>query len=56
MKIAVPVVEKTVESTISLSFGRAPYFLIYDADNKESFFWKTALLKVLEAQVLKHLK
>lgn len=38
MKIAVPVVEETVESTISLSFGRAPYFLIYDADNKESFF------------------
>ncbi len=38
MKIAMPVDDKTMESSVCISFGRAPYFLIYDTENKESFF------------------
>ncbi|MGI6072962.1 MAG: NifB/NifX family molybdenum-iron cluster-binding protein [Lachnospiraceae bacterium] len=38
MRIAIPVDEKTLESNVCVSFGRAPYFLIYDVKNKESIF------------------
>jgi predicted Fe-Mo cluster-binding NifX family protein len=38
MKIAIPVDEKTLESNVCASFGRAPYFLIYDTETKESVF------------------
>ena len=38
MKIAVPVDEINLNSPICVSFGRAPYFLIYDTDNKEGVF------------------
>ena len=38
MKIAIPVDEKTLESRVCVSFGRTPYFLIYDVETKESIF------------------
>lgn len=38
MKIAIPVNENSISSTICQSFGRTPYFLIYDVDTKESVF------------------
>ena len=38
MKIAIPVDEKRFESNVCVSFGRTPYFLIYDSDTKESVF------------------
>lgn len=38
MKIAIPVDEKTLESNVCVSFGRTPYFLIYDVETKESMF------------------
>ncbi len=38
MKIAMPVDDKSMESTICISFGRAPYFLIYDTELKASAF------------------
>ena len=38
MKIAIPVDEKTLESKVCVSFGRTPYFLIYDVETKESIF------------------
>jgi predicted Fe-Mo cluster-binding NifX family protein len=38
MKIAIPVDEKTLESNVCVSFGRTPYFLIYDVETKESIF------------------
>lgn len=38
MKIALPVNEKSMESSICQSFGRTPYFLIYDTESKESLF------------------
>lgn len=38
MKIAMPVDDKTMESSVCVSFGRTPYFLIYDTENKESVF------------------
>ena len=38
MKIAIPVDEKTLESSVCASFGRTPYFLIYDIETKESIF------------------
>jgi predicted Fe-Mo cluster-binding NifX family protein len=38
MKIAIPVDEKSLASNVCVSFGRAPYFLIYDTETKESTF------------------
>ena len=38
MKIAIPVDEKTLGSNVCVSFGRTPYFLIYDTETKESVF------------------
>ena len=38
MKIAIPVDEKTLSSNVCVSFGRTPYFLIYDTETKESVF------------------
>lgn len=38
MKIAIPVDEKSLDSNVCVSFGRTPYFLIYDVDAKESVF------------------
>ena len=38
MKIAIPVEEKTLESSVCASFGRTPYFLIYDTETKDSVF------------------
>ncbi|MHB8124055.1 MAG: NifB/NifX family molybdenum-iron cluster-binding protein [Desulfitobacteriaceae bacterium] len=38
MKIAIPVDDKSMETSVCLSFGRTPYFLIYDTESKESIF------------------
>lgn len=38
MKIAIPVDEKGMETNVCASFGRTPYFLIYDTETKESIF------------------
>lgn len=38
MKIAIPVDDKSMETNVCQSFGRAPYFLIYDTDSQESEF------------------
>lgn len=38
MKIAMPVDDKYMESGVCISFGRTPYFVIYDTDTKKSIF------------------
>lgn len=38
MKIAMPVDEQRVDTTICISFGRTPYFLIYDTEDKTTTF------------------
>lgn len=38
MKIGIPVEDKSMESNVCQSFGRTPYFLIYDTDTEESVF------------------
>lgn len=38
MKIAIPVNDKSLETSVCPSFGRTPYFLIYDTESKESVF------------------
>jgi predicted Fe-Mo cluster-binding NifX family protein len=38
MKIAIPLDEKNVKSNVCASFGRAPYFLVYDTKTEESIF------------------
>ncbi|WP_312093059.1 NifB/NifX family molybdenum-iron cluster-binding protein [Aminipila sp.] len=42
MKIAIPVNENNKMTDISMSFGRAPYFLIVDTVSTESFFLSNA--------------
>ncbi|NLN98229.1 MAG: dinitrogenase iron-molybdenum cofactor biosynthesis protein [Eubacteriaceae bacterium] len=38
MKLAIPVDEKNIEAPVSESFGRAPFFLIYNTDTQENTF------------------
>ncbi|KPU43481.1 dinitrogenase iron-molybdenum cofactor [Oxobacter pfennigii] len=38
MKIAIPVDEKDMGTKVCVSFGRTPYFLIYDTETKKSTF------------------
>ncbi|HZK44041.1 MAG TPA: NifB/NifX family molybdenum-iron cluster-binding protein [Syntrophomonadaceae bacterium] len=38
MKISIPVDDKNMNAGVSRSFGRAPYFLFYDTESKESTF------------------
>lgn len=38
MKIAIPAENRNIDSNVCASFGRAPYFLIYDIETKESTF------------------
>ncbi|KUO73578.1 MAG: dinitrogenase iron-molybdenum cofactor biosynthesis protein [Desulfosporosinus sp. BRH_c37] len=38
MKIAIPVNDKSMEAGVCDSFGRTPYYLIYDTESKESIF------------------
>ncbi|HPE16412.1 MAG TPA: NifB/NifX family molybdenum-iron cluster-binding protein [Oscillospiraceae bacterium] len=42
MKIVVPVDENKLESSVCFSFGRAPYFLIYDTEAKTGRFLSNA--------------
>lgn len=38
MKIAIPVEEKSIHASVCVSFGRTPYFLIYDMNiNEEKY-------------------
>lgn len=39
MKIAIPVEEKNIEGDVCQSFGRTPYFLIYNTETKGSLFF-----------------
>jgi predicted Fe-Mo cluster-binding NifX family protein len=38
MKIAIPIEEKSIESNVCMSFGRTPYFLIYETETNEDEF------------------
>ncbi|MFH5834513.1 NifB/NifX family molybdenum-iron cluster-binding protein [Proteiniclasticum sp. C24MP] len=38
MKIAIPVDEKNADTGVCSSFGRTPYFLMYDTETKQSEF------------------
>ncbi|ABR47663.1 Dinitrogenase iron-molybdenum cofactor biosynthesis protein [Alkaliphilus metalliredigens QYMF] len=38
MKIVMPVDDKTMETSVCQSFGRTPYFLIYETETKEHTF------------------
>lgn len=38
MKIAIPVDKKSMETSVCQSFGRTPYFLIYDTNSKEDIY------------------
>ncbi len=38
MKIAIPVDAKSMESTVCASFGRAPFFLVYDTETADAVF------------------
>ena len=38
MKIAIPVDEQNLETTVCMSYGRTPFFMIYDTDKKEASY------------------
>ena len=38
MKIAMPAEDKIMETSVCISFGRTPYFLVYDTETEESIF------------------
>ncbi|NLV51204.1 MAG: dinitrogenase iron-molybdenum cofactor biosynthesis protein [Clostridiales bacterium] len=39
MKIAIPVDEKNPDSSVCPSFGRTPYFAVYDTDDEKTVFF-----------------
>ncbi len=38
MKVALPVDDQSLETTVCMSFGRAPYFMLYETETKEHSF------------------
>jgi predicted Fe-Mo cluster-binding NifX family protein len=38
MKIAIPADDNNINSTVCMSFGRTPFFLIYDTETEETEF------------------
>ncbi len=42
MKIAIPVNDNNINTTVCMSFGRTPYFLIQDTETKEDIFLSNA--------------
>ncbi|AHF08728.1 NifB/NifX family molybdenum-iron cluster-binding protein [Dehalobacter restrictus] len=38
MKIAIPVDDNSMDTSVCISFGRAPYFLLYDTETEENNF------------------
>lgn len=38
MRIAMPVDDKSMETSVCQSFGRTPYFLIYDTESNDSVY------------------
>ena len=56
MKIAIPVDEKSLESNVCVSFGRAPYYLIYDTETKKVHFMITVQQQVQAEQELRQHK
>lgn len=38
MKIAIPMEEKSMSSSICVTFGRAPYFLTFDTDTENEIY------------------
>lgn len=40
MIIAIPVLEKNVEEKVCISFGRAPFYYIYDSKSKKGTFFE----------------
>jgi predicted Fe-Mo cluster-binding NifX family protein len=38
MKVAIPVDGQEMNTTVCISFGRAPFFMIYDTDSKDHDF------------------
>ncbi|HZK39349.1 MAG TPA: NifB/NifX family molybdenum-iron cluster-binding protein [Clostridia bacterium] len=38
MKIAIPVDENNAKTGVCISFGRAPFFLVYDSETKDTAF------------------
>lgn len=43
MRIAIPVDNKSIESSVCISFGRAPFFLLFDTASKEAGFGKDSV-------------
>jgi len=42
MRLAIPVEGNNMETSVCISFGRTPYFLIYDTDTQKSIFLDNA--------------
>ena len=38
MKIAIPVDEQNIHTTVCVSFGRAPFFMLYDLETRQATF------------------
>lgn len=53
MRISIPVEDNKMEADVCKSFGRAPYFLIYDTDNKESIFLANSATKTVSGTGIK---
>ena len=46
MKLAIPVDEKSLSSTVCISYGRTPFFLFYNTDTKEYDFFDNGAISL----------
>lgn len=53
MKVAIPVDDQSMETKICVSFGRTPYFLIYDTETKKVILYLIMLQPAQEEQELR---
>jgi predicted Fe-Mo cluster-binding NifX family protein len=53
MKIAVPSLGETLDSFVSKTFGRSPFIIIYDSENRKYHFYINKGLRVQDGSGLK---
>ena len=47
MKLAIPVDEQNINTTVCMSYGRTPFFMIYDTDKKEALYLDNSAISAM---------
>ena len=47
MKLAIPVDEQKLDTTVCMSYGRTPFFMIYDTDKKDAAYLDNSAISAM---------